>query len=178
MAFRPARRVAGHWARTGFASSEGHPDPPLGFCLWRKIGHADNSHGSGPSTPGQQSGTSLKGSWLVNPRCCLDLERQRGAMEAWAPRDPEGPSRGAPVRATPQSLGFGLDGPLVIKPLSSHSWELTFAAIPAEKGRIWVSYLHPNIRGGLSFPTSHPLLRHMGSAVTWDMPRAFSSLNG
>lgn len=33
-----------HWARTGFACSGATPDPPLGFCLWRKIGHADNSH--------------------------------------------------------------------------------------------------------------------------------------
>lgn len=79
-------------------------------------------------------------------------------MEAWAPTTLWGPSRGAPCAGRSLSLGFGLDGPLVIKPLSSHFTGLTFAAIPAEKGRIWVSYLHPNIRGGFTSTSPHHTL--------------------
>lgn len=48
MAFWPQQGGGRHWKGMGFASSmiARYPsDPTLGFCLWRKGGHADHSHG-------------------------------------------------------------------------------------------------------------------------------------
>lgn len=81
-------------------------------------------------------------------------------MEAWAPTTLRGlaskrcPGGRGPL---PQSLGFGLDGPLVIKPLSSHFTGLTFAAILAEKAEIQEVF-HPKYSWGLRFPTFKTLL--------------------
>lgn len=74
----------------------------------------------------------------------------------------------APVQAG--AWGMGSMPPPIIKALSMHLTGLNFAAVPAQRPGIWISYPNPNLSGGFPFHfprSSHPLLRLAGAVVTW-----------